>query len=305
VRFGVTLPNFQYGAPATPEHLLQTAQAAEACGYTSAWTSDHILVGSAFPRYGTLYEALTTLAWIGAQTRTIRLGTSILVLPMRNAILAAKQAATVDKLTGGRFVLGVGLGWNEGEYANVGADWKRRARVMDESLQVLRNLWTEERPSFAGTVYKYADTLFDPKPAQEGGPPIWIGGGSEAAIQRAARFGDNWHADEVQPGPFAAAVETLHTAAASHGRTVTASIRFTVDPFFATGQKRRDAALAGYYMGDQNAVGMRGSLETMIALVRRYRDLGATDFICQFEHDTSDQHVEFIRWFAREVIARI
>jgi hypothetical protein len=86
---------------------------------------------------------------------------------------------------------------------------------------------------------------------------------------------------------------------------VTASIRFTVDPFFATGQKRRDAALAGYYMGDQNAVGMRGSLETMIALVRRYRDLGATDFICQFEHDTSDQHVEFIRWFAREVIARI
>jgi len=130
VQFGVTLPNFQYGAPATRDHLRAVADAAEQCGYTSIWTSDHILVGADFPRYGTIYESLTTLAWLAAKTERIRVGTSILVVPLRNAILTAKQAATIDNLTGGRLVLGVGLGWNQGEYAFVGADWRRRALVM-------------------------------------------------------------------------------------------------------------------------------------------------------------------------------
>lgn len=305
MQFGVTLPNFQYGAPATRDHLLAVAETAEACGYTSAWTSDHILVGSTFPRYGTLYEALITLAWLSGQTKTIRLGTSILVLPMRNAILAAKQAATIDALSGGRFVLGVGLGWNEQEYGNVGADWKRRAKAMDESLQVVRNLWTEERPTFAGTFYRYADTLFEPKPAQKPAPPVWVGGGSDAAIERAAHYGDNWHGDEVMPDAFAVALEKLRSSAARHERTVTASVRFTVDLFPATGQARKDPALAGYYMGDQSAVGTRGSLDNMVAFVRRYRDMGATDFICQFEHDTVPQHLDFIRLFAKQVMACI
>jgi probable F420-dependent oxidoreductase len=305
VHFGVTLPNFQYGAPATRDHLLAVAQKAEACGYTSAWTSDHILVGSAFARYGTLYEALTTLAWVGGQTDRIRLGTSILILPMRNAILAAKQAATIDDLTGGRFILGVGLGWNEQEYGNVGADWKHRAKLMDESLEVVRNLWTAERPTFTGDFYRYDDTLFAPKPAQKPAPPIWVGGGSDAAIHRAARFGDNWHGDEVMPDAFASALQKLQANLVRYGRSVAASVRFTVDLFPATGQTRKDAALAGYYMGDQSAVGTRGSFANMVAFVRRYRDMGATDFICQFEHDTVAQHLDFIGVFATEVIAHI
>ncbi len=177
MQFGLTLPNFQYGAPATREHLLDVAQVAEECGYTSMWTSDHILVGADFPRYGTIFECLTTLAWLAAKTEHIRVGTSILIAPLRNAILTAKQVATIDNLTGGRFVLGVGLGWNEGEFHFLGADWKRRAQIMDESLQVIRNLWTSERPTFAGDFYQYENTLFFPKPAQPGGPPIWSAAG--------------------------------------------------------------------------------------------------------------------------------
>jgi len=298
VQFGVTLPNFQYGAPATREHLLAVANTAEECGYTSIWTSDHILVGADFPRYGTMYESLTTLAWLAAKTERIRVGTSILVVPLRNAILTAKQAATLDDLTGGRLVLGVGLGWNQGEYAFVGADWRRRARIMDESLQVMRNLWTEERPTFAGTFYNYENTLFFPKPAQRGGPPIWVGGGSDAALRRAA-------GDEVMPGDFASATARLQTMASEHGRTVTPSIRFTVDMFHATGQTRAQQALAGYYMGDDKQVGMKGSFDGMRAFVGQYKAMRATDFICQFEHDTLPQHVDFIRAFAREIIARI
>jgi probable F420-dependent oxidoreductase len=305
VQFGVILPNFQYGAPATREHLLEVARTAEECGYTSIWTSDHILVGSAFPRYGTIYECLTTLAWLAAKTKRIRVGTSILVVPLRNAILTAKQAATIDNLTDGRLVLGVGLGWNQGEYGFVGADWQRRGRVMDESLQVMRNLWTAERPTFAGDFYRYEDTLFFPKPAQPVGPPIWVGGGSPAALRRTARFGDCWHGDEVMPDDFKTATDTLQALAAKERRTVTASIRFTVDLFRATGQTRGGAALTGYYMGDDKQVGMKGSFEGMRAFVTKYRDLQATDFICQFEHDTVAQHLDFIRTFAREIVAAI
>jgi probable F420-dependent oxidoreductase len=305
VQFGVTLPNFQYGAPASREHLLAVATAAEECGYTSIWTSDHILVGADFPRYGTVYESLTTLAWLAAKTERIRVGTSILVVPLRNAIATAKEAATIDDLSGGRFVLGVGLGWNQGEYGFVGADWSRRASLMDESLQVMRNLWTEDRPSFAGTFYKYENTLFFPKPAQPGGPPIWVGGGSDAALRRAARFGDGWHGDEVMPDEFAAAVAKLQAMAAQYGRTVAPSIRFTVDMFHATAQRRENQALTGYYMGDDQQVGMKGSFDGMRTLVGRYKAMQTTDFICQFEHDTLPQHVDFIRTFAREVIARV
>jgi probable F420-dependent oxidoreductase len=301
----VTLPNFQYGAPATREHLRAVADAAEQCGYTSIWTSDHLLVGADFPRYGTIYESLTTLAWLAAKTERIRVGTSILVVPLRNAILTAKQTATIDNLTEGRLLLGVGLGWNQGEYAFVGADWRRRAAIMDESIQVMRNLWTDERPTFAGAVYRYEDTLFFPKPAQPGGPPIWVGGGSDAALRRAARLGDGWHADEAMPDDFASATARLQTMAAEHGRSVTASIRFTVDLFQATGQQRAQQALAGYYKGDDAQVGMKASFEGMRAFVEKYRAMGASDFICQFEHDTLPQHVDFIRTFAREVIARI
>ena len=238
MQFGVTLPNFQYGAPATRDHLLAVAEASEDAGYTSIWTSDHIIVGSDFPRYGTMFESFTTLAWLAAKTKRIRVGTSILVLPIRHAILTAKEAATIDQLSEGRLVLGVGLGWNQGEYKFVGASWPRRARHMDESLAVIRNLWSSPCPTFAGEFYRYENALFFPKPAQKNGPPIWVGGGSEPALRRAARYGDAWHADEAMPPDFAAACKALEGLASKEGRKVGASIRFTVDLFNATRQAR-------------------------------------------------------------------
>jgi len=305
VQFGFALPNFQFGAPPTGDHLQRVARTAEDSGYTSVWTSDHILVPAAFPRYGTLYESLVTLAWIAAQTSTVRIGTSILVLPMRNAILAAKQLATLDDLSGGRVIAGVGVGWNEGEYLNVAADWKHRGRILDESIQVFRNLWTTERPSFAGDVYRYDDALFFPKPAQAGGPPIWVGGNSEAALRRAARLADGWHGDDVMPEDFARTVATMRRLASEHNRTVSASVRLTVDLYAATGTTRERGRLAGHLMGDAADLGMKGSFTGMVEFVRRYRDLGATDVVCQFEHDTVEQHLDFIRTFAREVIAKV
>ncbi len=299
MNFGVTLPNFQYGAPPSREHILAVARAAEASGFTSVWTSDHILVSSAFPRYGTLYEALTTLAWVAARTEQIKVGTSILVLAMRDALLAAKQIATIDDLSGGRAIVGVGAGWNKQEFELVGADFSRRGRVLDESIRAMRTLWTDERPSFSGEVYKFSDALFYPKPAQVGGPPVWIGGNSDAALRRTAHLGDAWHADEVPPEEFSDRVASLTQQAAAAGRRVAATIRYTVDMRVATGGPVVDES-----GGIAPASGMKGSFDTMRAYANRYREIGTTDFVCQFEHETPEQHVDFIRAFGREVVAR-
>jgi probable F420-dependent oxidoreductase len=297
VDFGLTLPNFHYGATPTREHILAVARAAEESGFTSVWASDHILVGSAYPRYGTLYEALATLAWVAAKTASVRVGTSILVLPMRHALLAAKQIATIDNLTAGRVVVGLGAGWIKGEFELVGANFSRRGRVLDESIRAMRALWTQERPSFAGEYYRFDDALFFPKPAQAGGPPIWIGGNSDAALQRTAALGDAWHADEVPPGEFETRVATLNQLAAAAGRRVSVTIRYTVDMNAAMGKLNASVTAANGAGGD-----MKGSFDGMRSYVDRYRKLGATDFICQFEHQTPEQHVDFIRAFGREII---
>ena len=304
MEFGVALPNFKFGADPSPEHLLRVAAAAEDCGYTSAMTSDHILVGIDFPRYGNLYESLVTLAWIAGRTQRIRVGTSILVLPMRNALLAAKQIATLDALSGGRVIVGVGIGWNEQEYEFLGIPYRKRGRLLDESLRVLKNLWQEEHPAFRGEFYAYDESLCDPKPVRSSGPPIWVGGNSEAAIRRVARFGDAWHGDEVMPDDFEEGIGQIRTLAREYGREVpAATVRFTVDLFEAAGVDRASAVVAGHYMGGEAEIGMRGSFEQMRAFVQRYVELGTTDFVCQFEHDTPEQHEQFVRIFADEVMA--
>ena len=304
--FGVALPNFKYGANPSAEHILGVAQAAEQAGYTSIWTTDHILVGPEHPRYGNVYESLVTLTWVAAHTDRIRIGTSVLVLPMRNAVLAAKQLATLDALAPGRLIVAVAVGWNEEEYDFVGAPFHQRGRLLDESIGVLRNLWTEAQPRFQGEFYHYGEALFEPKPSQPGGPPIWIGGNSAAAVRRAGLLGDGWHGDEVMPDDFGRAVERMNRLAKGRGeKELAATVRFSVDLFEATGIARHGDGVEGHYMGGESEIGCRGSFAQIRAFLRRYRDLGATDFVCQFEHETAEQHVELVHAFGREIIATL
>lgn len=289
MHFGVTLPNFHYGARPSAAHMLAVVRAAEAAGFQSIWATDHLLVGSAFPRYGTLFESLTTLAWVAGQTDRLTLGTSVLVLPLRNAIAAAKQLATIDALANGRLIVAVGVGWLEAEYGFLGADFHRRGRLLDEGIDVLRNLWSEARPTHASEHYTYADTMFFPKPVQGGGPPIWIGGNSDAALRRAASRGDGWHADEVSPEDFARGVTRLGAA----GRQVAATIRYSVD--------MRPALRAATSDAEPNP--MKRSFADMRAHLDRYRECGASHFICQFEHGTEAEHIESIRAFGENIVA--
>lgn len=204
MKFGVILPN--YGPDLSIADLLACTHTAERLGFDSVWTTDHVV--TPLPDsdvYGTIVEALMTLAYLAGCTSSIRLGISTLVLPQRNPVLAAKQVAALDLLSGGRAMLSVGLGWSRGEFANLGQPFENRARRMDEAIQVLRALFEAEEGhpvSLEGRFYALAQAVFSPVPPQGGDLPIWVAGNSPAAIERAAQLGDGWHPTSLDVDSF-------------------------------------------------------------------------------------------------------
>ena len=137
-------------------------------------------------------EPLTLLAYLAGITKRVKLGTSVLVLPMRQPVLHAKIMATIDALSGGRFVLGAGVGWWKEEYEALSVPFERRGKRMDECLQLVRALWTEEFVDFKGEFYECVDWACNPKPVQAGGIPIWLGGESRGQLRRVGKYADGW-----------------------------------------------------------------------------------------------------------------
>jgi probable F420-dependent oxidoreductase len=192
MKFGVCLPN--YGRTASPEALSAVAAEAEALGYDSVWTTDHILMprDSGTP-YERILDSLASLAYLAGKTKKVRLGVSSLIIAMRNPVVAAKQLATIDSLSGGRVILAIGAGWNEKEFSFIGSDFHDRGRRVNESIRLIRDLWKGET-SFEGRwlPQRFQDAVFEPSPASKD-LEIWIGGASQPAMRRAARLGDAWH----------------------------------------------------------------------------------------------------------------
>ncbi len=203
--------------------LVGLASRAEELGFDSVWVHDHVFnVGHVFDRIGgkPYYEPLTLLSFVAARTRRVRLGTSVLVLPYHNPIRLAKTAATLDVLSGGRLILGVGVGLIEKEIRAMGSPFAERGAFTDEAIAVMRSLWTEDEPSFDGKYYRFAGMKFSPKPLQKPSIPVVIGGISRAAIRRAARLGDGWQPLGLSPEALGQGIALLRTEAQSHGRDV-------------------------------------------------------------------------------------
>lgn len=215
MKFGVFLPS--HGPAKSVQAVKQVAQAAEQAGYDSLWAADHILVQSQYQDF-CMIETFVTLGYVAAITQQVSLGTTVLVLPQRDPVLAAKQAAAVDQYSNGRLILGVGVGWMEDEYRYLRTDFRQRGRIMDEWMQVMRILWNEEQPAFHGEWINFEQCVFEPKPVQQNGPPLTIGGLSDAAIRRAATIGDGWQPIHISPDEVAAGVRKLQEWA--NGRSV-------------------------------------------------------------------------------------
>lgn len=231
MQFGAHI--FGVGALADPGILGEVARLAESLGYHSVFLADHILVPrglvSKYPysRDGGFpydpdkdwLDPLVALGYLAGQTRTIRLGTSVTVVPMRHPIVTAKQIATADHLSGGRVIFGAGVGWMAEEFALLGESFHDRGRRMDEYLRLMKVLWTEPNPHFTGEYFQIAECGFAPKPVQKPHVPIWIGGESPAALRRAARLGDGWHSAGTSLAELPAKVHTVRQALAAAGRS--------------------------------------------------------------------------------------
>jgi probable F420-dependent oxidoreductase len=189
VHLGVILPNFGRGS--SPDGIRRVAEAAEELGFDSVWATEHIIVGpEAVNPYGRVYDPLVTLGWIAGWTERIRLGTSIVLVPLHHPMHLAKEVATLHELSAGRFTLGVGVGWHRDEFDFMGVEFAGRGGRADEAIRLLRALWSGER-DFEGRYWSFRNATSEPHPLPQ--PEIWVGGSSERAIRRARELGDAWH----------------------------------------------------------------------------------------------------------------
>jgi probable F420-dependent oxidoreductase len=168
---------------------------AEELGFESLWCNDHIIMppDTEFtPTYGRLFEVFVTLAALSTLTQRVKLATGVLILPLRDPVLVAKQAATVDAFSKGRLILGVGVGWEPGEYRYLNVDFTKRGKRCDEWLGIIRQVWRGTGINVSTETYQIDDGVSEPTPVQPGGPPILVGGAAEASLRRAAQLGDGW-----------------------------------------------------------------------------------------------------------------
>jgi probable F420-dependent oxidoreductase len=203
--------------------LVDLAGRADELGIDSVWVHDHVFnVGHVFDRIGgkPYYEPLTLLSFVAARTRRVRLGTSVLVLPYHNPVRLAKAAATLDVLSEGRLVMGVGVGLIEKEIRAMGSPYAERGAFTDEAIAVMRALWTQDEPKFEGKFSRFDGMKFSPKPLQKPSIPVVIGGVSPHAIRRAARLGDGWQPLGLSPEALGQGIAALRDEARAAGRDV-------------------------------------------------------------------------------------
>ena len=231
-QFGVTIPN-NWGV-ANPHDVLALGPEAEELGYDSIWVMDHLFnAGYIRERLDDrpYYHPMAMLSYLSSTTSRVALGTSVLVLPYHNPVELAKYAATLDRMSGGRVVLGVGAGAMTEEFEALGIPMRERGSLTNESIAVMRELWTNHSPEYHSRRWDFADLRFSPKPVQPS-IPLWVGGSSPGALRRAARLGDGWHPTGLSPEEFVIARQEIAEIATAAGRdpsAITMSARIEVE----------------------------------------------------------------------------
>lgn len=305
MKFGVFLPIS--GRAAGPETLAAAARQAEALGFEAVWAADRIVIPweirTSYPYSDEhrfivppdrpFLEPLTCLAFLAGRTERIKLGISVLVLPYRHPLYWAKVATTLDSLTNGRFILGVGVGWMAEEFQALGLSFNERGALADEQLRVVETLWSEERAEFQGRYYQFRDLAFYPKPLQKPRIPIWVGGESVRAQKRAALFGDAWfpYFVKIAPEELATRFNEIRSWAAGAGKDPERISLACCLPIELTreGVKQEEGRL-------------RGSPEQLIKSLRGYQKVGVKHLALQFMVPYWPERQEQIERFGREIM---
>jgi probable F420-dependent oxidoreductase len=210
MQYGIHLPHA--GEQASPALIRRYAIHAEALGLDDVWVSEHIIVPrDKFPRSPLFYDPVLTLTWVAAVTTRVRLGTSVLVLPMRHPLPLAKELATLQNLSDGRLILGAGVGWLEAEFAALGVPFNERGRRLDEGLAMMRAVWTQDPVTFHSRSIPAVIEGMTMTPMPVRPIPLWLGGSSDAALRRTIRIADGWHGSGLTPADAAPIVRRLRT----------------------------------------------------------------------------------------------
>ena len=279
------------GPLAEPDALAAIARRGDELGFEWILTGDHIVVpnnidstypyteGGDFPgsASGVAMEQLTVLSFLAGQTQRIKLVTSVLIVPHRNPLVAAKALSTLDVLSKGRLVVGVGAGWMREEFEALELPpFEERGAVTDEYIRAYKELWTSDNPTFEGKYCRFSDITFLPKPVQQPHPPIWVGGESRAAIRRSGQQGDAWYPISSnpqfpleEPEQLAVGMRRLATQAERAGRDPA-----EVEVIFRTHHYRLERAGNS---GDRAA--FSGSVEQIAADIRQYEEMGVSGLV--------------------------
>jgi probable F420-dependent oxidoreductase len=289
------LPGVRYsiGLPQTlpASDVTRFARRAEELGFTGVWTMDSVIGGAT--GHNDTVDGLHLLSYVSAVTESIGLGIAVIVLPLRNPLLLARELASIDRLSGGRLTVGVGLGMGDEERAaRLGFPSGRPVRRLVENVEILRAAWTQPKASFDGELYRFADLPLEPKPTQQPHPPIWIGARTERALRRAVRIGDGWiGSGSSSVDDFIAQAATVRDAIAASGRDPAAfPIAKRVYVAVGDGKQLQEGLDAMYtWPGLGERVAVTGSPDQITAQLTRMREAGAQELLLHPLHDHFDQ----------------
>jgi probable F420-dependent oxidoreductase len=305
MKLGVFLP--VSGRAAVPEVLTEAAQQAERLGFSSVWAAERMVnpwsMSTEYPYKADsqwfvppeapFLETLTALTFLAGVTEKVQLGASVIVLPYRHPLFTARVATSIDTLSKGRLILGVGIGWMPEEFAALGINFKARASMSAEQLEIFNLLWSQERPEFHGKHYDFDPVAVNPRPVQQPRFPVWIGGESEPARRRAAKYGDAWFSYfvKITPEDLVDRFGQIRGMAEEAGRDP-GEIRFCcVRPVEVT-----ESAVP------QEADSLRGTPEQLVEALRQYEGVGVEHMALQFMVGRWPERREQIERFGREVI---
>jgi len=295
MKLGIALPN-NWGVM-DPLDIVDVAVRAEECGFASVWASDHV-INTAYlqSRIGRrpYYHPMAILSFVAARTTRVTLGTSIIILPFRSPFELAKYGATLDQLSRGRLIFGVGIGNIRDEFDTMRLPWKKRGLMTDEAMEVMKALWTQEEAEFHGKLYDFENIVTSPKPYRAGHIPLWVGGMSDAAIRRAAILGDGWHPTAISPEQLQGHHRDIRAMRAEVGRDpddFEICMRFNVT---IEGQVLMEVERASTVPGDDMAETVR--------VARSFADAGTTHFIFAINSSNRDELLHMVEKLGREVL---
>jgi probable F420-dependent oxidoreductase len=305
MEFGCHLPVF--GPAATRAGLLTFAREMERLGYDSLWASDHIVIPHTIrSRYpysdtgqfplaadATFLEPLTALAMVAGVTERVKLGTTVIVLPHRHPVLAAKMLSTLDHLSGGRVILGAGVGWMREEIELLGAPFDERGAWSDEAIRIMRACWRDERTRFHGRYFSFDDIGCFPKPVR-GDIPIWMGGHSKPALRRIVALADGWHAAFPTAAGLEAGLSALREECARQKR-----------PFDELSITLRAGLAIRTSPGGPDRRALQGTPEEIVADLRAFKALGVTHVLMEASYRDLGQMTRTFEAFARDIRPKV